>query len=109
MTILIRFVEPSGRTVEVEARHGEQTVMELAQNAGVVGILADCGGQAACATCHVYLDDAHRDLPPPPDAMEIEMLGGAAAPRRAGSRLACQVPLDPALSGMTVTMPECQM
>ena len=32
------------------------SLMEVAVNNSIPGIDADCGGAAACATCHVYVD-----------------------------------------------------
>ena len=32
------------------------TLMEAAEQNGVQGIVAQCGGACACATCHVYVD-----------------------------------------------------
>lgn len=76
------------------------SVMKAAVAAGVPGILAECGGQAMCATCHVYLTD-DRPLPPISDE-EDEMLDCASAPRTDRSRLSCQLEVDDDTDGMTV-------
>ena len=56
----ITFVDHAGEAREVEAANGE-TVMETAIKNSVPGIDADCGGACACATCHVYVDEAFMD------------------------------------------------
>lgn len=51
----LQFIQPDGTTSEVEIDDGI-SVMEGAVRAGIDGIDADCGGQLACATCHVHID-----------------------------------------------------
>ena len=46
-----------GTRFEIDAESGS-TVMENAVKNGVPGIEAECGGACACATCHVYVDEA---------------------------------------------------
>jgi 2Fe-2S ferredoxin len=58
-----------------------------------------------CATCHVYVTDAWQARVPAATAEEQEMLAFAAAERRPGSRLACQITLQPELAGLTVCLP----
>jgi len=53
----ITYIEHDGTTHQVEAEVGS-TVMETAIRNGVTGIVAECGGACACATCHVYVDEA---------------------------------------------------
>ena len=75
---------------------------------GVEGILGECGGSCACATCHCYVDEARLgDLPPPSEA-ELDMLENVAAERRANSRLACQLKASPALASLILSLPETQ-
>ncbi|MDP7269797.1 MAG: 2Fe-2S iron-sulfur cluster-binding protein, partial [Gammaproteobacteria bacterium] len=52
----IVFKEPEGSIREVEAANGN-TIMEAAVDNGIDGILAECGGACACATCHAYIDE----------------------------------------------------
>ena len=56
----ITFIQPDGSEQVVEADPG-MTVMEAAKFNDVAGIEAECGGACACATCHVYVDDAWRE------------------------------------------------
>jgi 2Fe-2S ferredoxin len=53
----IIFIGADGATREVTAS-ADQSVMEVALGAGVPGIVAECNGAAACATCHCYFDPA---------------------------------------------------
>lgn len=96
----------NGRINTIEGAIG-QSLMQAAVTAGVDGIPADCGGMLTCATCHVYIDANVADLPSA-DADEIEMLDFTAAPRRANSRLGCQIVLTEALDGLVVELPDRQ-
>ena len=82
--------------------------MYPARNAGVKGIVAECGGSAMCATCHCYVDDSLMAVLAPAAANEIEMLENVAAERRPNSRLACQIKARAEMNGSTVTLPATQ-
>ena len=56
----ITFNDSSGAGRTIEAELGS-TVMETAIRNNVPGIEAECGGACACATCHVYVDEAWRE------------------------------------------------
>ena len=103
----ITFVHPDGTEQGMEAPEGV-SLMQAATGAGVAGIVAECGGQALCATCHVYVDAAWAECLPAPLAAELEMLECTAAERRPTSRLACQIALTAALDGLVVHVPEFQ-
>jgi ferredoxin, 2Fe-2S len=102
----ITFIDAAGKTRTVEAEDGS-TVMETALRNSVPGIEAECGGACACATCHVYVDDAWIDKLPKPEQMEEDMLDFA-FDVRPGSRLSCQIKVSPAINGLVVTTPEKQ-
>ena len=61
---------------EVEVDNG-YSVMEGAINNNIDGIVAECGGACACATCHSYIDAAWLDKMPEMDDMEDSMLDAA--------------------------------
>lgn len=103
----LTYVGADGRRQSVEAATG-QSVMQAAARAGVAGIDAECGGACACATCHVYVDERFLERIGSPAAMEAEMLDFIAAERRAGSRLACQLEVTPALDGLVLHVPARQ-
>jgi 2Fe-2S ferredoxin len=78
------------------------SVMQVATAHGVHEILAVCGGEMACATCHVYVEDGPLDALPPIGDEEEDMLGFVAAPRESNSRLSCQLPMTSATDGLVV-------
>ncbi len=86
----ITYKQHDGTEHVVEVEPGT-SVMQGAVNNGISGVVAECGGSMACATCHVYADDASLDRLPEADDMESQMLDCVAAERRANSRLGCQV------------------
>lgn len=83
------------------------TVMENAVRNSIPGIDAECGGACACATCHVYVDDAWSERVGPPEPMEEDMLDFAADVRPT-SRLSCQIKMTDAFDGLVVHVPERQ-
>jgi len=103
----ISFLQPDGTEFGFEAPEGV-SLMQAATGQGVAGIVAECGGQARCATCHVYVDDAWAGRLPPPGPDELAMLECTAAERRPTSRLACQIRLAADLQGLQVQVPERQ-
>ena len=78
------------------------SVMQAATTNGVHEILAVCGGEMACATCHVYVEDGPLEALPPIGEEEEDMLGFVAAPREPNSRLSCQLPMTTATDGLVV-------
>lgn len=102
----ITFITHDGARRETEAKAGA-TVMETAIKNAVPGIEAECGGACACATCHVYVDDAWVAATGKPEAMEEDMLDFAHDVRPT-SRLSCQIKVTDALDGLVVTVPERQ-
>jgi ferredoxin, 2Fe-2S len=102
----IIYIEPDGTRYETLAQPGS-TVMQTAQDNAVPGIIAECCGMCACATCHVFVDPAWLDRVGTPDTAEIEVLKFAVAPRE-NSRLACQITVTHQLDGLTVHLPKTQ-
>jgi 2Fe-2S ferredoxin len=103
----ITFVHPDGTTETLDAPDGD-TVMEVATDAGVEGILGECGGFALCATCHVYATEPVADVFPPIGIAEEGMLEGTASPRHPNSRLSCQLPVTDGLDGAIFEIPPTQ-
>jgi ferredoxin, 2Fe-2S len=91
-----------GETRVVEAPLGI-SVMEAIRDGGVDELLALCGGGCACATCHVYVDDAFAAQLPPITDDENELLEGSSH-RSERSRLSCQIRMDDSFSGLRVTV-----
>jgi len=102
----ITYIEHNGSEHTVDATTGV-SVMETAIKNMVPGIDADCGGACACATCHVYVDEAWLEKVGKPEAMEESMLDFAAEPK-SNSRLSCQISVTDDLDGLVVRLPEFQ-
>ncbi len=102
----ITYIDDAGTSRTVEAETGS-TVMEAAIKNGVPGIEAECGGACACATCHVYVDEAWRAKTGEPSAMEQDMLDFAFDVRPT-SRLSCQITVREDLDGLVVRTPAKQ-
>ena len=102
----ITFIQSDGTERVVEAEPG-MTVMEAAVKNSIPGIAAECGGACACATCHVYVDDAWRETTGSPEQMEEDMLDFA-FDIRPSSRLSCQIKVTQALDGLVVRIPDKQ-
>ena len=102
----ITYLSPGEEPTSLEVADGV-SVMRAAINEGVRGILGECGGQAMCATCHVYVEEVDGELPEPGEDEE-EMLECAVAPRLEESRLGCQL-LAGDFAAITVRLPERQV
>jgi 2Fe-2S ferredoxin len=102
----ITYIEHNGSEHVIDVKNG-LSVMEGAVKNNIPGIDADCGGACACATCHVYVDDAWKDLTGAKSAMEESMLDFAENVET-NSRLSCQIKVTDRLDGLIVRMPESQ-
>jgi len=102
----LTYIAFDGTRYDVDAKDGS-TVMENAVRNAVPGIEAECGGACACATCHVYVDEAWTALTGEPESMEEDMLDFA-IDVRPNSRLSCQIKVRPELDGLVVRVPERQ-
>jgi ferredoxin, 2Fe-2S len=102
----VTFVAFTGAAHTVEVPVGT-TLMRAATDNRVPGIDGDCGGNCACATCHIYVDPNWSDRVGARSATEEDMLNIVAEPR-GNSRLACQIIVTDALNGLIVSLPEAQ-
>ena len=73
--------------------------MYPARNAGVKGIIAECGGSAMCATCHCYVVSAPEGALAAPRQDEADTVEFNAHEPRENSRLACQIIVTETLEG----------
>jgi len=103
----ITFIHSDNRVERVEAETGD-SAMRAAVVHGIDGIVAECGGSAVCATCHVYVDDDWIGRLPAVGDDEDALLDGAACERQANSRLSCQIKVTPELDGLVLRLPERQ-
>ena len=103
MFVVVRM--PDGSSHRLEALEGWR-VMEVIRDWGLP-IKAECGGACACATCHVYVDEAWREKVGGPSPMEEDMLDFG-FDVRPNSRLSCQIKVSDELDGLIVSTPERQ-
>jgi len=104
--VKIIFTDSEGTARIVDAEIGS-TVMETAIKNDIPGIEAECGGACACATCHVYVDEAWLEKTGGPSPMEEDMLDFG-YDVRSNSRLSCQIKVTEELDGLKVSTPEKQ-
>lgn len=103
----ITFVQSNGETETVDAMVGV-SVMAVAKQHRIPGIIADCNGECACSTCHVFVDPKWvGELPEvsEPEEMMFAFLDEVAD----NSRLCCQIRVTESLDGLKVTVPETQL
>ena len=102
----VTYIEHDGTEHRIELQDG-LSVMRGAVDNGVPGIDADCGGECACATCHVFVEEPWLALTGTPGELEASMLSFAAT-AQPNSRLSCQITMSAALDGLVVRLPEAQ-
>ena len=100
----ITFIEPGGNARTLDLPVGD-SLMKAALIHDVFGVLAECGGCAACATCQVIVAPEWRDRLPAPDISESSMLD---EDEGEGRRLSCQIEVTDALDGLVVEVPSTQ-
>ena len=105
MTRII-FIEADGTTIEATAKPG-MSVMQVAVNAGIAAIAAECGGACACGTCHCYVAEGWADKITPAKEDEADMLDFVIDPT-ATSRLSCQIAVTPEMDGLVIHIPSSQ-
>jgi len=103
---LVIFVNADGTRTEINIEDGI-SVMEGGVRGGVDGLDADCGGQGACATCHVHVDPEWASKLVPPSSDEMDMLEFAFEPDK-NSRLSCQILCNAKLDGLIIRVPSEQ-
>lgn len=103
----VTFVTFDGKKHDVETPCGVSAMTAATANL-VPGIDADCGGQAACGTCHVYVDpDWIEKTGAAREGVEADMLvvtDGA----KPNSRLSCQILITEELDGLVLHLPDGQ-
>ncbi|MGC4028107.1 MAG: 2Fe-2S iron-sulfur cluster-binding protein [Steroidobacteraceae bacterium] len=102
----VTYRDSSGRAVTVEVEDGT-TLMEAALQNAVPGVIGECGGSCACATCHVYVDESWLAQLSARGEEEEGMLDFA-FDVRANSRLSCQIRMREDLDGLSVTVADRQ-
>lgn len=98
----ITVVDRSGRERSIDAPLGQSLMFSLS-DAGVEDILALCGGNCSCATCHVYVDPPFLKVLHEMSDDENNLLEGSAF-RNETSRLSCQLEMTDSLDGIRVVV-----
>ena len=104
--VKVTYVEQTGAEHVIEVPRG-LSLMQGAVDTGTPGIAGECGGQMACGTCHVYLDEPWLSLSGARSSFEVGMLA-LSDNARENSRLSCQIKASEALEGIVVRMPASQ-
>lgn len=103
-SLKVTMTDIEGETRTFEDVEEGISLMELGRQQGVAGIMGDCGGGCACATCHVYVEERWFDKVGAPDEIEFAMLDMVADVMKDNSRLSCQIKMTPELDGIEVTV-----
>jgi len=98
---MIYVTTPDGLEHALEAVEGWR-VMEIIRDYGLP-IKAECGGACACATCHVYVDEAWVGKLVAMREDEEAMLDEAFDVQD-NSRLSCQIIMSEALDGLKMIL-----
>jgi 2Fe-2S ferredoxin len=101
VSVRIVVVDRQGEQHEIEARI-PGTLMETLRELEF-GVPAICGGMCSCGTCHVYVAPPWAERLGAPQGDERELLS-ALDHSRSGSRLSCQIRMNDALDGLSVTL-----
>ncbi|GAA4759347.1 2Fe-2S iron-sulfur cluster-binding protein [Sphingomonas daechungensis] len=99
---IIHVTTRDGSQQDVTATTG-RSLMENLRGGGIEEILALCGGNCSCATCHVYVDEYWLARLRPMGSDEDDLLDSADA-RQPNSRLSCQIPVTDDLNHLRVTV-----
>ena len=105
--MLIKFIEMAGEEHVVEVQPGVTAMAAALQN-GVPGIDGDCGGNAACGTCHVMVDRSWLERVGTKRSEHEEAMMELIEHVQDNSRLSCQIKLTDALDGLVLYLPEAQ-
>ncbi len=104
----ITYVADDGTATVVSGQVGV-SIMQTAVDAGLRGIVGECGGAMMCATCHVMLDDEGAAYFGERSADEDDMLELAACEPTPTSRLSCQLKLREDTPDLLVRLPAKQI
>ena len=91
----------NGSSHKLSAEVGS-TIMEIIRDAGLE-IEAACGGCCACATCHIYVDEAWLKKLKSREEEEDSMLDQAFFVTNS-SRLSCQLEFEENMNGIELTL-----
>ena len=101
MSGIVKVYDRDGKIHNLDAQEG-LVLMEIIRDAGLP-IEAACGGCAACATCHVYVDEKWISKIPKIEDDEESMLDQTFNLKN-NSRLSCQIEYTNDLDGIILTL-----
>jgi ferredoxin len=102
-TVPIIYIEPNGEEKEVQAEIGKN-LLEVAHDNNIE-LEGACGGELACATCHLIFEKLIYDTLPEKEEEEDDMLD-LAFQLTDTSRLGCQICVREDFAGMKVRIPD---
>lgn len=102
MSVNITVTDENGETKEV-TWESDQTLLD-AVLAGGFPVLATCGGNASCATCHAFIDPDHIEASLPREEAEEDLLDMIDDVANECSRLSCQTQYSEGMDGARVTL-----
>jgi len=102
----ITYIDADGTTHVVDVKPG-MSVMQGAVRNGIPGIVAECGGNCACGTCRVYVDESWREKTGQASDMEDATMEIREDPAL-NKRLSCQITVTEDLDGLVVRIPDSQ-
>ena len=103
----ITYVQDDGTRQVVEVACGV-SVMQGAVANGIEAIVAECGGNCACGTCRVYVDEPWLTKIGRASEMEVGTIEIREV-AKSETRLSCQIEVTEDLDGLIVRMPKCQL
>jgi len=103
-SLKVVFTDVNGKVHEFDNVAEGISLMEVGKSNGVAGIMGDCGGGCACATCHVYVAPEWFEKVGEPDDIEFAMLDMVSDVQQDTSRLSCQIKMSDELDGIEVTV-----
>lgn len=98
---LIQVTDRDGTQHRLDAGDGDSLMIAL-RDAGL-SVEGTCGGNMACGTCHIHVQNAGPGQLPPIGADEAALLADLpdTVPT---SRLSCQIPVSAALAGLVIVV-----
>jgi 2Fe-2S ferredoxin len=103
----VTYIDKNVKSYVVEIANGAN-LMQAAIDNSVPGVLGDCGGAAACATCHVFVDPAWAERAGAAADIEADLIDGL-LDTKPTSRLSCQIVMRDELDGIVLHLPEQQI
>lgn len=105
-TVGVTFVDVDGSRIGVQGKTGD-SLLDTAHKHDV-DVEGACGGELACSTCHVILDQEWYDKVEAlsPKTEEEEDMLDLAWGLTPTSRLGCQIALREELEGLEITIPD---